>query len=110
VKLNRQPVAKGNRYGQDDEVPPMNDWVRWDADGTRQYIDAKRDAGASVVRHGKGTVQDGFKGTVVLTADLFGDWREEIITALPGELRIYSTAIPDGGVSCSNFEFLPPFR
>ncbi len=29
-----------------------------------------------------------------MTADLFGDWREEIITALPGELRIYSTAIP----------------
>lgn len=27
-------------------------------------------------------------------ADLFGDWREEIITVLPGEMRIYTTTIP----------------
>ena len=26
-------------------------------------------------------------------ADCFGDWREEIITALDGELRIYTTTI-----------------
>ena len=27
-------------------------------------------------------------------ADILGDWREEIITTLPGELRIYRTTIP----------------
>ena len=27
-------------------------------------------------------------------ADVLGDWREEIITSVPGELRIYSTTIP----------------
>ncbi len=27
-------------------------------------------------------------------ADVFGDWREEIIVSLPGEIRIYSTDIP----------------
>ena len=27
-------------------------------------------------------------------ADMEGDWREELITALPGELRIYRTDIP----------------
>ena len=34
------------------------------------------------------------KSTPTLTADLFGDWREEIIVTLPGELRVYSTTIP----------------
>jgi rhamnogalacturonan endolyase len=36
------------------------------------------------------------EGKVVLIADLIGDWREEIVTSLPGELRIYSTNIPAG--------------
>jgi hypothetical protein len=34
------------------------------------------------------------EGKVLLVADVVGDWREEIITSLPGELRIYSTNIP----------------
>jgi hypothetical protein len=29
-------------------------------------------------------------------ADVLGDWREEIITSVPGELRIYTTTIPAG--------------
>ena len=29
-----------------------------------------------------------------MIADLYGDWREEIITALPGEIRIYTTNLP----------------
>jgi rhamnogalacturonan endolyase len=27
-------------------------------------------------------------------ADIEGDWREELITILPGEMRIYRTTIP----------------
>ena len=27
-------------------------------------------------------------------ADVLGDWREELITSIPGELRIYSTTVP----------------
>lgn len=34
------------------------------------------------------------EGRVVAIADCLGDWREEIITALDGEIRIYSTTIP----------------
>ena len=34
------------------------------------------------------------EGEIVAVADILGDWREEIITSLPGELRIYSTTIP----------------
>ncbi|MGN0853683.1 MAG: DUF6807 family protein [Kiritimatiellia bacterium] len=30
----------------------------------------------------------------LLVADLFGDWREEIVTRVPGEIRIYTTDIP----------------
>ena len=29
-----------------------------------------------------------------MIGDLYGDWREEIVTSLPGEIRIYSTNIP----------------
>ena len=34
------------------------------------------------------------EGTIVQIADIFGDWREEIITMLPNEMRIYSTTMP----------------
>jgi rhamnogalacturonan endolyase len=34
------------------------------------------------------------QGSFVMVADIIGDWREEMITYLPGELRIYSTNIP----------------
>jgi len=34
------------------------------------------------------------EGRVIAVADCLGDWREEIITSLDGELRIYSTTIP----------------
>jgi hypothetical protein len=89
--------AKGHLYGEGDEVPPMNDWVWWDGNKIRQYISRQRGSGSiSVTCHNGSLVQDGFKGTVVLTADLAGDWREEIVTALPGELRIYSTTLPAG--------------
>ena len=33
-------------------------------------------------------------GNVVLVADVLGDWREEVFTSLPGELRIYTTPLP----------------
>lgn len=34
------------------------------------------------------------EGRVVGLADCLGDWREELITVVPGELHIYSTTIP----------------
>lgn len=33
------------------------------------------------------------EGKVLIVADIIGDWREEIVTSLPGEVRIYSTNI-----------------
>ena len=35
-----------------------------------------------------------FEGNVRLIGDIFGDWREEVITSVDGEIRIYSTTIP----------------
>ena len=85
--------AKGNLIGKGEDVPPTGDWLWWDAGKVRQYIAGDRE-GISVMKYKQGVVQSGFQGRIMMTADLFGDWREEIITALPGELRIYSTAIP----------------
>ncbi|MBI5387320.1 MAG: silent information regulator protein Sir2 [Verrucomicrobia bacterium] len=34
------------------------------------------------------------EGRVVAIADCLGDWREELITALDGEIRIYTTTVP----------------
>jgi rhamnogalacturonan endolyase len=34
------------------------------------------------------------EGRYVATVDVLGDWREEIITTVPGEMRIYTTTIP----------------
>lgn len=34
------------------------------------------------------------QGRVVAVADVLGDWREEVISCVPGELRVHSTTIP----------------
>lgn len=39
-------------------------------------------------------LRDSFSGRVLASGDFLGDWREEFITTLPGELRIYSTVRP----------------
>ena len=35
-----------------------------------------------------------FEGRILLIGDLFGDWREEVVTCVDSEIRIYSTTIP----------------
>ncbi|MFC1716462.1 nitrilase-related carbon-nitrogen hydrolase [Candidatus Poribacteria bacterium] len=42
----------------------------------------------------KGESYDKIEGRILAIADCLGDWREEIITSLEGELRIYSTRLP----------------
>ena len=41
-----------------------------------------------------GEVFGRIEGNVVAVADCLGDWREELIVSLPGEIRIYSTTTP----------------
>jgi rhamnogalacturonan endolyase len=42
----------------------------------------------------KGAQLGEIEGRIVGLADILGDWREEVVTAVDGELRIYTTTIP----------------
>jgi rhamnogalacturonan endolyase len=69
-------------------VPPQNELVWWDADALRE-LHTK----GSIFKW-RGAEVGRIEGAVQQVADLFGDWREEIVTFVNGELRVYSTAIP----------------
>lgn len=66
----------------------MRRGVYWDAD-----LEKEECTGLSRDFDG-GPVGGMFAGNWVTTADLFGDWREELVVSLPGEVRIYTTSIP----------------
>jgi rhamnogalacturonan endolyase len=69
-------------------VPPQNELVWWDGDLLREL----HSRGEVSKWNGPSLAQT--EGAVHQVADLFGDWREEIVTFSGGELRIYSTPIP----------------
>jgi hypothetical protein len=74
----------------------MNFLIWWDADESRELED-----GTAITKYGGSTLQEctecssnnGTKSTPTLTADLFGDWREEIIwrETNSSALRLYTT-------------------
>ena len=66
---------------------PLAVW--WDADEQKELL-----IGNNLFKYKGDTLLNNIEGRVLLIADIIGDWREEIITGLPGELRIYSTNIP----------------
>jgi rhamnogalacturonan endolyase len=68
-------------------VPAQNELVWWDGDLLRELHSR-----GSIAKW-KGTELNRTEGTVHQVADLFGDWREEVVTFANGALRIYSTAI-----------------
>jgi rhamnogalacturonan endolyase len=61
--------------------------VWWDADEQKEICYKNR-----VIEY-NGQEKQAIEGDILIVADIIGDWREEIITSLPGELRIYSTNI-----------------
>jgi rhamnogalacturonan endolyase len=63
--------------------------VWWDADLQREVL-----LGHELVKFGGKAVAGRIAGSVILVADVLGDWREEVICSLPGELRIHTTTIP----------------
>jgi rhamnogalacturonan endolyase len=65
--------------------------VYWDADPLRELIGRNR-----VFKYGQSSDDPllEIEGRLIAVVDLWGDWREEIITTLPGEMRIYTTTIP----------------
>ncbi|WP_179158751.1 SGNH/GDSL hydrolase family protein [Bacillus sp. EB106-08-02-XG196] len=102
-------TAKGKKIS--DNIPSSNFAIWWDGDLSRELVDHKWDEDTAT---GVGTIDkwdyensklvniltadgtqsnNGTKGNPVLQADLFGDWREEIIwrTDDSSSLRVYMT-------------------
>ena len=63
-------------------------FVYWDGDLRREYHSL------FMRKYNGGEVGGATQGTLITVADLYGDWREEIITAGEGQIRVYSTDIP----------------
>ena len=61
----------------------------WDTDNQRELV------GDGKIFDYKGTTvfNTTVEGEIIAIADIWGDWREEIITSVPGEIRIYSSTI-----------------
>lgn len=63
--------------------------VYWDGDLQRELI-----LNGRIRKYREDSPGETIAGSVVAIADIVGDWREEIITTVPGELRIYMTTHP----------------
>jgi rhamnogalacturonan endolyase len=90
-------TIKGEKIG---EMPSSTNFlIWWDGDLSRELLDGnhidKYKAGRIFTAEGC-VSNNGTKSTPALTADLFGDWREEVIfrTTDNQNLRIYTTVIP----------------
>ena len=83
-------TAAGKRIGSENigSLAPWTLW--WDADPQREIVlgGAIRDFQGPT--HLK--LPDGARQCLVV--DCLGDWREELIVGMPGEIRIYTTTIP----------------
>jgi rhamnogalacturonan endolyase len=81
-------TAAGRRIGRESigGLSPRPVW--WNADPQKQLILSGR------ITPYQGTPGQRIEGDVIAIADCLGDWREEIVTGRPGELRVYSTNVP----------------
>lgn len=94
--------AKGNRLGA--APRSVNFAIWWDGDLLRELLDKnqimkwdwERGTLTNLFTAEGCVANNGTKATPCLSADLYGDWREEVIfrTTDYKELRIYSTTIP----------------
>jgi rhamnogalacturonan endolyase len=76
---NIPPPASGQQGPQN--MPPAGDFLRM----SRK---------ASINKYKGAAVAKNIEGNISIIVDIAGDWREELITSLSGEIRIYSTTIP----------------
>lgn len=99
-------MSAGGRLLSDKHPPRMNFAVWWDGDLLRQSLDHvaidrwnpaafKFETLLDGKAYGAAS-NNGTKGTPVLSADLFGDWREEVVwrNADSTALLVFSTALP----------------
>lgn len=104
-------TADGKYIRRNENIPPCGGWVWWDGDLSREVLHTpySREEMMELWRNGQPVAQhivkwadkssvaegiEGIEGSLQLIADLYGDWREEIVMSLPGELRIYTTNNP----------------
>ncbi len=80
--------AAGERLSDESmgSLSPRPLW--WDADEQKELIINNK------LLNYKGEEIMEIEGKVLMVGDIIGDWREEIVCGLEGELRIYSTTIP----------------
>lgn len=81
--------AKGNILRDDLEWRFGHRTVYWDGDLQREVVQ-----GNQIVAYPSNNGVGEIEGRIIGVADVVGDWREELIVSVPGELRIYSTTIP----------------
>lgn len=89
--------VKGNRIG--DQPRSTNFLIWWDADLSRELLDGNhidKYRGGRLFTANGCLSSNGSKSTPALSADLFGDWREEVIfRAYDNQsLRVYTSTIP----------------
>lgn len=60
----------------------------WDSGSIKPYAYDRQ------IQYYHGRTVGRYEGMILAAADIAGDWREELITVVPGELRIYTTTIP----------------
>jgi rhamnogalacturonan endolyase len=83
-------TAQGKRIGSENigSLAPWNLW--WDADPQKEVLLR----GDVIKFQGETLSSPPGADRAQMVADLLGDWREELVTTVPGELRIYTTTIP----------------
>jgi hypothetical protein len=83
--------AEGKLLAYGEELPKRHDITTayWDADLQKECFFGKH-----LCDFRGGQVDGTISGNVALIGDVLGDWREELITSTPGELRIAITTIP----------------
>lgn len=106
--LNRDTFGLMTAKGQqiDKQAPGTNMSIKWSADMTIQIVSGTFDQPVMIDDWNRGTLltaegtssNNGTKGNPCLVADIFGDWREELLvrTADSSAIRIYiSTEVTD---------------
>lgn len=66
----------------------------WKDGPIKVYYPFSYRATGNLIMEYKGNKIGEIPGQIVAIADILGDWREEIVAALDGEVRIYTTTIP----------------
>jgi rhamnogalacturonan endolyase len=82
-------AADGKLLSREDFGSLSPNPIYWDSGYLKPYLSKEGD----ILKY-KGAKLGSISGKVIAIADILGDWREEIITTVPGELRIYTTTIP----------------